>query len=258
MSSIFLSHSHADKPFARRLAADLRAVGHDVWIDEAEIDIGDSLIQKIREGLDSVDYVAAILSANSIESEWVKKELEIASNREIDEKRVVVLPLMVEKVALPGFLKGKFYGDFTEGKKYGEALALLLRKLGPARQMPVLSPEEILSLQEQLKNVQAAAAAHETALQQHQRIAMKGKSAKLIKAIESANKNFPAHAPINATYAFEVGDLSVTLDYLLWSIGKAEMRGGHPLEMLLTLDDKWGAVESMLSAYGDLLAAHNG
>lgn len=257
MSSIFLSHSHADKSFARRLAADLRASGHDVWIDEAEIEIGDSLIHKIREGLDAVDYVAAILSSNSIESEWVTKELEIASNREIDEKRVVVLPLMIENVGMPGFLKGKFYGDFTNDDKYDETLALLLRKLGPARQMPTLSPDEILSLQNELKTAKAAAAAHESALQQHQRIAMKGKSPKLVNAIESANKKYPAHAPINVTYAFEVGDLPVTLDYLLWAIGKAEMRGSHPLEIMLSLDDKWGLVESMLSAYGDLLAAHH-
>jgi hypothetical protein len=42
--SIFLSHSSADKPFARRLAGDLRARGVRVWLDEAEIGIGDSLI----------------------------------------------------------------------------------------------------------------------------------------------------------------------------------------------------------------------
>jgi hypothetical protein len=69
MSSIFLCHSHSDKSFARRIAADLRASGHSVWIDEAEIDIGDSLVGKIREGLDQVDFVAAILSSTSIESE---------------------------------------------------------------------------------------------------------------------------------------------------------------------------------------------
>ena len=87
MSKIFLSHTSADKPFVRKLAADLRNNGHTVWIDEAEINIGDSLIGKIREGLDSVDYVAVVLSKASIQSEWVKKELEIASNKEIKEKR---------------------------------------------------------------------------------------------------------------------------------------------------------------------------
>lgn len=63
LTSVFLSHSHADRPIARRLAADLRRAGHAVWIDEAEINIGDSLIEKIREGLDQVDFVAAIISS---------------------------------------------------------------------------------------------------------------------------------------------------------------------------------------------------
>jgi hypothetical protein len=102
MSLIFLSHAHADKPVARRLAADLRNAGHSVWIDEGEIKIGDSLIGKIRDGLDQVDHVLAIISKTSVESEWVKKELEIASTREIDEKRVVLLPLLVDDVPLPG------------------------------------------------------------------------------------------------------------------------------------------------------------
>lgn len=78
MSKVFLSHTRIDKPFVRKLAADLRNHGHTVWIDEAEINIGDTLIGKIREGLDSVDYVAVILSKASIQSEWVRKELEIA------------------------------------------------------------------------------------------------------------------------------------------------------------------------------------
>ena len=107
MSKIFLSHTSSDKPFVRKLAADLRNNGHTVWIDEAEINIGDSLIGKIREGLDNVDYVAAVLSKKSIKSEWVIRELDIASNREIKEKKVIVLPILIEEVELPGFLNEK-------------------------------------------------------------------------------------------------------------------------------------------------------
>jgi hypothetical protein len=75
MAYVFLSHSHADKPFAKQLVADLRNAGHSVWIDEAEINIGDSLIAKIRTGLDQVDFVCAILSKASANSPWVEKEL---------------------------------------------------------------------------------------------------------------------------------------------------------------------------------------
>jgi hypothetical protein len=81
---IFLSHTGADKPFARRLRDDL--VAHGVpraWVDEAEIDIGDSLIAKIEEGMKVSRYIAVVLSAKSINAPWVKKELDVAMNREI-------------------------------------------------------------------------------------------------------------------------------------------------------------------------------
>ncbi len=254
MSSIFLSHAHPDKPFARKLAAGLRLAGHIVWIDEAEINIGDSLVEKIREGIDQVDFVAAILSSHSIASPWVTKELDLASNREMEERRVVVLPLLVEKVELPLFLKGKLYGDFTDESEYENTLSLLLRKLGTV-DTPKINTDEITKLKAQLKLAQQAAEQHESALKVHQKIALREKSMSLKSAIESANKQFPFHAPINISYAFEAMGMVVTLDYLLWAIGKATQRGSHPLEAMLTIDDKWGEVKSMLQAYNDLLNA---
>lgn len=255
MSSVFLSHSHADKPFARKLAYDLRKAGHAVWIDEAEINIGDSLIEKIRDGLDQVDFVAAILSSSSIGSPWVTRELDIASNREIEEKRIVVLPLLLEKVELPGFLKGKFYGDFTDLAQYDEMLELLIRKLGPTAESPEHSREELAQLREQLAAAKAVVAQHKTALQAHQKIALRGKSKKLVEAIMTANQKFPSHAPINTTHAFEAGPVPVTLDYLLWAISKSARKGAHPLEAFLSIHDKWHEVEVMLDAYDDLLSS---
>ena len=101
MSSIFLSHNHCDKPFARRLARDLERLDIRVWLDEAEIKIGDSLIEKIRDGIDRMEYLGVILTKNSINSEWVKKELDIAMNQEIGGKRVKVLPLLLENCQPP-------------------------------------------------------------------------------------------------------------------------------------------------------------
>jgi hypothetical protein len=233
----------------------MRKVGHTVWIDEAEINIGDSLIEKIRDGLDQVDFVAAILSSASIASPWVTRELDIASNREIEENRVVVLPLLLEPVELPGFLKGKFYGDFTDDACYGEMLDLLLRKLGPASEPFKPTSEELANLRAQLAAAQAAVAQHKTALEAHQKMALHGKNEKLVEAILEANKKFSFHAPINTSYAFEVGNMPITLDYLLWAIAKSERRGAHPLEILLSLDNKWPMVHAMLSAYDDLLSS---
>ncbi|WP_447513537.1 toll/interleukin-1 receptor domain-containing protein, partial [Clostridioides difficile] len=83
------------KPFVRRLRTDLLAHGVPrVWLDEAEIDIGDSLIAKIDEGMKLSRYIAVVLSTKSIDAPWVKKELDVAMNREITSGEVVVLPLL--------------------------------------------------------------------------------------------------------------------------------------------------------------------
>ncbi|PML77854.1 toll/interleukin-1 receptor domain-containing protein [Enterovibrio norvegicus] len=259
MSTVFLSHSHADKPFARKLAASLRAAGHGVWIDEAEINIGDSLVEKIREGLDQVDYVAAILSSASIDSPWVTRELDIASNREIEEGRVVVLPLLVEKVDLPGFLKGKFYGDFTDESQYEHVVALLNRQLGEPECKPEAKEvEEIEALKVALAFAQQKAEMSEEKALQHANLALIGKSDSLKSAIRVANEKHPTHAAINNIHAFEAAGFPVVLDYLLWAIGKAARTGAHQLDSLITADDKWEDAKRMMQAYSDVIAQGNG
>jgi len=127
---IFLSHTGVDKPFVRRLRTDLLAHGVPrVWLDEAAIDIGDSLIAKIDEGMKLSRYIAVVLSTKSIDAPWVKKELDVAMNREIASGEVVVLPLLYEPCELPEFLKGKMYADFSKPEEYEAMLAKLLRRL---------------------------------------------------------------------------------------------------------------------------------
>ena len=127
---IFLSHTAADKPFVRELKSRLEAKGvRDVWLDEAEILVGDSLTKKIEEGLEKTKYIGVALSPRSIKSAWVGKELEIAINREISTGEVAVLPLLYEKCELPAFLVGKMYADFTSPAEYDESLEKLLRRL---------------------------------------------------------------------------------------------------------------------------------
>lgn len=213
------------------------------------------MIGKILEGLDQVDYVAAVLSNASISSEWVNKELEIASNREIDEKKVIVLPLLLEKVDLPGFLKGKYYGDFSNPDSYKESFDLLLRSLGKAKSIPEVSSEEITRLQEALEFAQTLTETRKKEVDLYRKIALHRKSKKLIEAIEKEDKKFPLFTPINTTYAFELSGIVVTLNYLLWVISKIEREGVHPMEMLLTVNNQWDEATSMISAYKDFLGS---
>ena len=111
--SVFLSHSWNDEFFTRRLAETLQDAGVYVWIDEAELRVGDSLISKISDAIDQTDYVVAVLSQNSVNSNWVKKELELAMTEEINGKRVKVLPILIEECEIPLYLRDKVYADFT-------------------------------------------------------------------------------------------------------------------------------------------------
>jgi len=129
MSSIFLSHNYKDKEFVRRLANDLRAYGVKVWVDEAEILVGDSLIQKISEGIEEMEYLGVVLSPNSVDSNWVQREIEVATNKEINGRKVKVLPILYRNCKMPPFLEGKLYADFTLHPNYQSGLEGLLKRL---------------------------------------------------------------------------------------------------------------------------------
>jgi hypothetical protein len=127
---IFLSHSHHDACFVRRLAADLSRSGASVWYYQAEIRVGDSLIARIEGALEEMDYLGVVLSCHSVESEWVRREVEIALNREIRGRTVIVLPLLLEPCNIPVFLSGKFYADFTSASSYDRGFSDVLQVMG--------------------------------------------------------------------------------------------------------------------------------
>jgi hypothetical protein len=128
-SSIFISYGHKDRLFVRRLIADLRSLGASIWLDESHILVGDSLIERLRRGIDETEFVGAVISRHSVSSSWVRRELDIAMHEEIDGKRVKVLPILIDQVDLPLFLKGKFFADFRETTRYEEGLAHLAARL---------------------------------------------------------------------------------------------------------------------------------
>jgi hypothetical protein len=130
MPSVFLSHSWKDKAFARKLASELQRYNVDVWIDEAELRVGDSLLSKISVAIDHADFVAVVISHSSVNSNWVQKELALAMTKELAEKKVKVLPILKEACEIPVFLKDKLYADFTDPSKFDAPFTRLLQALG--------------------------------------------------------------------------------------------------------------------------------
>jgi hypothetical protein len=109
---IFISYSHSDKAFVDRLATQLVRRNVNIWLDRWELSVGDSLLDRIQEAVDGASALLVILSKASVSSEWCKKELSAGLLRELEEKRVVVMPVMLEDCEVPIFARGKLFADF--------------------------------------------------------------------------------------------------------------------------------------------------
>jgi TIR domain len=139
---IFISYNHADKAFARRMVLDLRAEGIDIWFDELEMKPGDSLLYRISDAIESIDFLIVALSPESVNSTWVKQELEMAMTLQLSEGRVRVIPVMVRDCAIPLFLRGKLWLDFRQPEKYWRNIVRLVDSITPDRKLNYLTAKE--------------------------------------------------------------------------------------------------------------------
>jgi hypothetical protein len=91
---IFISHASEDKvDLARPLAKLLQAEGFEVWYDEFQLKIGDSLIESIDRGLATCDFAIIILSHNFFSKNWTRRELSGLAIREIHSDNKILLPI---------------------------------------------------------------------------------------------------------------------------------------------------------------------
>lgn len=124
---IFISHSSKDKVFARWLSTDLQNSGHEPWLDEWTISVGESIPQKISEGIKDAEFVIVILSQESVKSRWVEREWQTKYWDEVSNGRIHVLPVLFQDCEIPELMKTKKYADFRNG--YNEGLEDLLEAI---------------------------------------------------------------------------------------------------------------------------------
>lgn len=92
----FISHASEDKDaIVRPLAKILTRMGFDIWYDEFELTVGDSLRQSIDKGLVNSNYGIIILSKAFFAKNWPQYELNGLTAKEMDGKKVI-LPIWHE------------------------------------------------------------------------------------------------------------------------------------------------------------------
>lgn len=73
---VYLAHATEDKAVAEQLARGLTARGIEVWYDSWEIRAGDSLRQKMDQGLKDCTHFVVLLTPTSIKKPWVNQEID--------------------------------------------------------------------------------------------------------------------------------------------------------------------------------------
>jgi hypothetical protein len=115
----FLCHSSADKNIVEQFAKRLKLAGSYVWFDKWEIKVGDSIVEKINDGLDKMTHLVVFLSKSSVDKPWVKKELSSGLMRKLNDSSVKVMPIKIDSVKVPTLISDIKYADCTEDLESG-------------------------------------------------------------------------------------------------------------------------------------------
>jgi hypothetical protein len=90
----FICHASGDKAlYIRPLSRALEEAGYSTWIDEGEIFAGESIIEKVGNGLQASRYVVPIITTRFLSRNWPSKELEVSLTKEIGVGRDIVIPV---------------------------------------------------------------------------------------------------------------------------------------------------------------------
>jgi len=127
MANIFISHRKSDDREAERLAVEIRNAGHEVWLDEWNIDLGDSIIERMNEGLTGSAYVVLCYSSSGVMSPWMSREWMSALARQLDGYGVKILPVRLTGGDPPAILADIKYADLV--KDWPKGVAQLLRAI---------------------------------------------------------------------------------------------------------------------------------
>jgi hypothetical protein len=140
--SCFISYSHVDKAFARKLHDSLQARGIRCWLDEHQLLPGDDIYHEVDRGIRLWDKMLLCCSENSLKSWWVDNEIGTAFEKEQQlmkdrgAKVQALVPLNVDgylfsdewKSGYQAQVRRRLAADFKDGN-FDEQVERLIRAL---------------------------------------------------------------------------------------------------------------------------------
>jgi tetratricopeptide (TPR) repeat protein len=137
LTHVFISHSSTDDEFVKELRGALEAHKLSVWVDSRDLRGGDDLAPEIDQAIEEARQVIVVLSPDTVNSPWVRKEvkkaLEVQRQKKDSGYRVVPLLLPgIKPPALSNWFNEEPVGITVEVRTgaVGEALPRILAALG--------------------------------------------------------------------------------------------------------------------------------
>jgi tetratricopeptide (TPR) repeat protein len=143
----FVTHSHKDNEFVRRLVDDLYRAGLQGFCDLDAIKPGDSFVERINQGLESCTIYVPVLSNDVLDSPWCKTEIFAAlelSHRRGREGCPRIISLLIEDCfdRIPVLLRIWLQISFLE--RYEEAVKRLIAAITGEEPKPAIAaPVEV-------------------------------------------------------------------------------------------------------------------
>jgi hypothetical protein len=154
--SCFISYSHKDKSFARRLHDQLQRRGIRCWLDEHQLLPGHDIYEEVYRGIRMWDKVLLCCSKHSLSSWWVDNEIQVAFDKEQQlmkdrgKKTCALVPLNLDgylftdqwKSGKATQIKSRLAADFkgweTNSQRFDRELERLVKALrtDEAREIP--------------------------------------------------------------------------------------------------------------------------
>jgi len=134
MGRAFLSHSSKDKILVEAVA---RKLGNKYCVyDTFTFEEGQKNLDEIKKGLEDTDLFVIFLSNDSLKSEWVKEELEIAYNKLQKKEISKIYPIIIdenvdyEDERIPEYLKIYNLQKITKSERIKKIILRLLKEIG--------------------------------------------------------------------------------------------------------------------------------
>lgn len=228
---IFISHATKDDPFVKELRVALESLNLPVWVDSRNLRGGDKLAVEINSAIENARHVIVVLSPNTVNSPWVRKEISkaLAIEKARQAQGFRVIPLMlpgIEPAALTLWFEEEPLGikvQLTVGG-IAEALPQILAALGervpddyqPTKKIDAAPVEELVLklLDPKIQTLDGKLRATATATLVYE------PADKASRAVES--KRYTFSAPLGP---IEAEDLRWYLEsYYLWPTGVFQQR----------------------------------